>query len=101
MDDSRAAIKQADPEYWERTIIEAEKTDTGFLVTCANQFEFFCPEKTHITPKKGQVVRCYGDMLGMIRGIDINGHELFYITPDEAFQHFVPQLYLGNGAYFE
>lgn len=75
--------KILDAEYQEHTITNVEEDGSYYSIQIDDGFHFGF-EKTSVVPKIGDIARFYGKGLGyIIRGLDINGQEIFYKTAEE------------------
>ena len=77
-------VKSGDMEYEDKTIV---KTD-GQSITTDDGWSFLVPESSPITPRAGMMARLYGRGIGYpVRGLDLDGVEVFYRTPEQQQQH--------------
>ncbi|NIR17500.1 MAG: hypothetical protein GWN86_27755, partial [Desulfobacterales bacterium] len=77
--------KAQDTQYQETTITKAQGgPEAGWSVTMADGWSLFIDKDSPIIPKEGMKIRTYGKGIGYkIRGIDLDGQEVFYRTPNE------------------
>lgn len=62
-------------------------------------FSFWIPKESPIEPKVGMRVRMYGRGFGYpVRGLQIEGHTVYYRTPAEDAEHHEIDLYGANAA---
>lgn len=77
-----------DNEYQDKTIEKVEFYDDGCSITDTDGWTLFLSKedllKNKVEPKKGDTARFYGAGIGsIVRGVFINGQEIFYRTPEE------------------
>jgi hypothetical protein len=73
--------KLHDLEYEDHVISEVTRGEDGWGFTMEDGLGFFCPDRG-IEPHVGDTARLYGKGFGfVVRGLDINGQEIFYRTP--------------------
>lgn len=76
-------MKTQDTDFEDVKIVEVQPTENGFQLKREDGWSFFMSE-CGITPKSGDIARFYGKGIGFnVRGLDINGQECFYRTPEE------------------
>jgi hypothetical protein len=80
--------KATDQEYEDHVIDAVESTTDGWAIT-HDGLTLSIPRKDGIEPHVGDIARFYGSGLGsVVRGVDINGAEVYYLTPaDQELQH--------------
>lgn len=82
---SALAMRNKDTEWVEGTLIKDARDDGDNWWELATDYGDICCEKVGIIPKKGMKVKFYGKGLGYtVRGLDINGHNIYYRTPKQA-----------------
>ena len=83
-----ATIEQiSDSEYLESIIKEVRKETNGYDITKEDGWSLWIDD-VGIIPKKGDVIRIYGEGLGRpFRGIVIDGKVVFYRTKEEEKEH--------------
>jgi hypothetical protein len=77
--------KANDTEYRDVVIkkVEPEGDGQGWAITSSDGWSFFVPDEG-VEPHVGDTARFYGRGIGsIVRGLDINGQEVFYRTPEE------------------
>lgn len=75
--------KEDDHEYREATIAKVEEEENGWYVTFDDHWSLYLPNRG-IVPRVGDTCRQYGKGIGYaVRGVDINGQEVYYRTPEE------------------
>lgn len=84
----RAIAKANDTAYADFKVVESQQYENLCVITMDNGERFEIPagsEERSLLPRVGQVVRLYGvtRFRGHPRGVDIDGHELYYRAPDE------------------
>ena len=81
--------KQDDLEYRDVIICSVKKGKAGCYIILEDSSEFWIYKKWGVKPHAGDTARFYGRGEGFaVRGVDINGHECFYRTPEqEAKRH--------------
>jgi hypothetical protein len=82
-------IKQHDTEYRDVTIkeVDPQGVGEGWGITCSDGWSFFVLDKG-VEPHVGDTARFYGRGLGsVVRGLDIEGREVFYRTPEQQQEH--------------
>lgn len=78
--------KSEDTNYQDHVIKEVKDDKNYYAITVADGFSVGLNKKNclRVIPHIGDTMRLYGDGLGsIIRGMDINGRECFYKTPEE------------------
>lgn len=77
-------MKQYDIHFEDRVITEVNEHDASWSILCgATEFGFHKKDGVH--PKVGDTARFYGKGFGYrVRGLDINGIEVFYRTEAQA-----------------
>ena len=74
--------KATDTEYEDHTLNKVTPCKGGWEIG-HDGWIFFCPE-TDVAPRVGTVARFYGRGFGFpVRGLDLDGHEVFYRTAEE------------------
>ena len=77
--------KHEDHEYQEIKVAAVKKCEMGWEITREDRWVFYVPKVHGIKPKVGQVARFYGGGIGYpVRGLDLDGQEVFYRTPAQA-----------------
>jgi hypothetical protein len=72
-----------DLDFEDVEIREVTKHEDGYTLERADGWSFFCPD-VGIEPKSGDTARFFGKGIGsIVRGLFINGQEIFYRTPEE------------------
>lgn len=75
--------KLDDKEFEVKTITKVEPSGDGFTITTQDGWSFYSSSKD-IVPQVGSKATFYGRGVGFgVRGLDIDGQEVFYRTPDE------------------
>lgn len=75
--------KQEDSEYRDLNIKEVRKEGNDWSITTDDGWSFFVSNKG-VEPHVGDRARFYGKGVGsIVRGLDINGQEVFYRTPEQ------------------
>ena len=96
-------MKSTDTEYEDHVITEVTESETHYSVMMG-PMGFGISKEYGIRPKTGDTIRLYGTFGRPIRGVDLNGVELYYRTPDEeAERHrlWVEQKHQDDRAKFE
>lgn len=76
--------KATDQEYEDHLIESVKRGKGGWEISHSDHLIFWIPEEHGVKPRKGQTARFYGRGFGsVVRGVDINGVEVYYRTPDE------------------
>lgn len=81
-----AEMKAADPNFEGARIREVQRHNDGWSITRENGWGNFISDEDNpngIEPKVGDMCRVYGSIGRPIYGIDINGEEVFWLTPLE------------------
>lgn len=77
------SLKSQDADFEDIKIKSVKPFGSGFDLQREDGWSFFMPE-CGIIPKPGDIARFYGKGIGFnVRGLDINGQECFYRTPEE------------------
>lgn len=85
-----------DLEFEPKEITNVRTEKDGWVIT-TDGWSFFVPDKG-VEPKVGQTATFYGKGIGhTVRGLDIDGQEIFYRTPDEDKEYQEIEMY-GNDA---
>lgn len=85
---------QADKQFEDTTIKSVEKNGDGWLITRAEGWGFCVPGSSPIEPAVGMKARFYGRGIGStVRGLFLDGVEVFYRTEAEDNEHSEIQLY--------
>jgi hypothetical protein len=71
--------KSKDREYQEMRVVGVEKYKDEWMIKLEDGSVFWFEKKYGVKPKVGQSARFYGD----VRGLDLDGQEVFYRTPQE------------------
>lgn len=92
--------KQTDKQFEDKIITEVRgESSTGFQITVDDGWSFFVPKDAPIEPKVDMVARFYGKGIGSpVRGLDLDGTEIFYRTPNEDKEHHEIQTYGADAA---
>ncbi len=83
-------MRKEDDKQFTENVIEAVEgnTEDGWSITFDKCTCFFVPADSPIMPKPGMVARFYGKGFGYgVRGLDIDGRQVFYRTEEEDEQH--------------
>lgn len=76
--------KHEDREYQETKVVAVKKDKEGYEITREEGWMFYVSKEHGVEPKIGQVARFYGGGIGRpVRGLDLNGQEVFYRTPEQ------------------
>jgi hypothetical protein len=79
--------KATDTEYEEHTVEAVEEQEGGWVIRHSEGLCFYVPNDHGVQPHVGDVARFYGRGLGsVVRGLDLNGRQVFYRTPEEQRQ---------------
>lgn len=86
-----------DDQFEDTAVIAVDpQEDGGWIIKRADNWSFFIQEST-IVPEVGMHARFYGKGLGyLVRGLFLNGQEVFYRTRDEADEKQKAELYGEN-----
>jgi len=77
-------MKNLDTQYIEHTITKVEDGKDYFFVTMSDGWSIGVEKLNGVEPKEGDTIRLYGKGIGCaVRGIDVNGLEVFYRTPEQ------------------
>lgn len=81
----RQEIKALDRQFEEHVITEVSRGRKGYTITMGNSGFGLSDEynKKKIVPKARDAIRIYGGFGYPIRGVDINGQEVYYRTQNE------------------
>lgn len=83
--------KALDSEFEEHVITGVRPSDGGWSIDM-HGLGFFCPDRG-IEPRVGSIARLYGGGLGLpVRGLDIDGQEVYYRTPEEDREYHRQQI---------
>jgi hypothetical protein len=86
--------KSEDTEYQDHIIqkVEPSADDKGWAITFDGGMGFWVPNNG-VVPTVGATVRFYGRGLGCpVRGLDIDGQEVFYRTPEQQEEYHKQQV---------
>lgn len=76
--------KALDQEYEDKRLTRTEDTGDSWQITSEDGWSFSLPKVAGIEPRVGSIARYYGEGIGRpVRGVDIDGHEVFYRTEAE------------------
>lgn len=76
--------KENDLEYRDEVILSAEESQDGWTIALEDKSLFFVSKEWGVEPHPGDTARFYGKGVGSpVRGLDINGQECYYRTPEE------------------
>lgn len=76
--------KKQDAEFMEHVIEGVRPSTDGYELQLDGSGCFWCPKESPIVPTVGMIARLYGKGFGYtVRGLDINGFEVFYRTAAE------------------
>lgn len=84
-----AKFPKDDEQFEDATIesVRAEETSGGWQITRTDGWSFFVPKTSPVAPQPGMPVRFYGKGIGFtVRGLFVDGHEVFYRTDEEHKQ---------------
>lgn len=77
-----------DNQYEESTIASVRKESNGWGISRADGWSFYVPANTPVAPQEGMPIRFYGKGIGYtVRGLYIDGKEVFYRTEEEDKEH--------------
>ncbi|MFH1780580.1 MAG: hypothetical protein ABH841_01035, partial [Candidatus Nealsonbacteria bacterium] len=97
--------KHEDREYQETKVAAVKEYKEGWEITRKDDWVFYVSKEHGVEPKIGQVARFYGGGIGRpVRGLDLNGQEVFYRTPEqeaELHAQWVREHEVRNKAEFE
>ena len=83
-----------DEQFEETTIAKAEKSGDGWSIQRADGWSFFVPATSPVEPAINMVARFYGRGIGStVRGLFLDGKEVFYRTEEQDSEHRNIQLY--------
>ena len=83
-----------DKQFEDTTIKAVEKSDDGWFITQAEGFGFYVPGDSPVEPTIGMKARFYGPGIGSaVRGLFLDGVEVFYRTKAEQKEHSEIELY--------
>jgi len=92
-------MRLEDNEYQDHTITRVEKNADGSYDIGFDGMGFYCPGNSPIEPKVGMTARLYGKGLGArVRGLVIDGHEVYYRTEAEDKEANEIQLFGADAA---
>jgi hypothetical protein len=78
------AEKKANDTYQEHVLSKVTESESGWEINFDGSSCFFIPKKHGVQPRKGDKMRMYGKGFGyVIRGVDLNGVEVYYKTDAE------------------
>ena len=78
---------QKDKQYYEYCIAEIDDDNDCWLLKVSDGGHISCPKIKNFTPAVGMLAKFYGKGTGYtVRGIEIDGHIMFYRTEKEADQ---------------
>lgn len=87
-------MKSSDTEFEDHTVKAVEEQEKGYTLTYENGWSFWCDKKPGIVPRVGSTARQYGRGIGCaVRGLDIDGQEVFYRTKEQDEIHHREQTY--------
>ncbi len=76
--------KHEDREYEEVKVAAVQEYGDGWEITREDGWSFCVPKEHGVKPKVGQIARFYGGGIGyVVRGLDLDGQEVFYRTPEQ------------------
>jgi len=76
--------KHEDSEYQETKVVTVKEYEEGWEITRKDGWAFYISKEHGVEPKVGQVARFYGGDIGRpVRGLDLDGQEVFYRTPEQ------------------
>ena len=88
-----------DEQFEETTIAKAEKSGDGWSIQRADGWSFFVPASSPVAPTAGMSARFYGRGIGsFVRGLFLDGQEVFYRTDEQEKEHNEIQLYGADAA---
>lgn len=70
-----------DNNYSDSRIKSVKETDSTFCLIYGDGWAFDLPKKYGVLPRQGQLARRYGEKGQPVRGIFLDGEEVFYRTP--------------------
>lgn len=88
-----ATEEMMDTEFNDYTIDSVEKAEDGWSVGMDSGWHCFVPAPSPIEPEPGRKIRLYGPQFGAIRGIAIDGAQVFYRSPEAQKEHSERELY--------
>ena len=73
-----------DFQYQDKKITKVTAEKEGWDITRDDGWSFYVPKDSPITPGVGMIARFYGEGMGRpVRGLFLDGTEVFYRTPEE------------------
>lgn len=83
-----------DNQFEEVAVVEVRQEGHGWAMTREDGFSFFVKEDSPVEPKPGMSARFYGPGIGSrVRGLFLDGTQVFYRTEDEDKDLFEIQTY--------
>lgn len=80
--------KAMDLEYEDKILRAVEDAGESWVITSDDGWSLGIPKAAGVTPHVGSVARYYGEGIGRpVRGVDIDGAEVYYRTEDEQRAH--------------
>lgn len=81
-------LKAEDKQYKDEIIEKVTPGDAGWTITFDGGTCFFVSKDSGVEPHVGETARFYGEGFGRpVRGLDINGREVFYRTPEQQEEY--------------
>lgn len=83
-----------DQQFNDTTIVKVEASDAHWAITQSDGWSLLVPNDSPITPEEGMALRLYGKGLGgTIRGVFIDGVQVYYRTEAEEEDYREIQMY--------
>lgn len=90
----------SDTEFEDSTITKVVRASSGgWSITKADGWSFWVPAESPVEPTVGMPIRMYGRGIGYsVRGLFLDGKQVFYRTEEEDREHHQNQLYGKDAA---
>lgn len=86
MTDKTASWPPNDTQFQEKTLKEVRAEGDGYAITDSDGWSLFI-QSPDLVPEAGMAARYYGAGIGSpVRGLFLDGHQIFYWTPDDYQQ---------------